>query len=172
MRKTKTKSARSESERSRHALRNAGLEMDRLAIHNEVAISDVMDRLRFRLNRVDPGFQDLKDEQVTSVHQACIYGPAFEIGVALGDQGSRNSLGGKGRQPSCRELVSVASGAVSNLDDFFREANGRDRDYAFLRLTQGEEGEVVARYDAGDCRRRDPRHHVPGHGHDVRATLF
>ena len=122
---------------------DAGFEMDRFAVHNEGAIADVMDRLRFRLNRVDPGFQDLEDEQVISVHQACIDDPAFEIGVALGDQGSRNALGGKGCQPGCRELVGVTSGAVSNPDDFFRETNARDRDHAFLRLAQGEEGEVV-----------------------------
>ena len=59
------------------------LQLDHLAIHGEPAVSVMVDGLRILLRRIDPGLDNLKDEEIVLVDETGIGHLAFEIGETL-----------------------------------------------------------------------------------------
>src|ERR1039458_1023671 len=64
-------------------LRHLRFNPDPFPVHNETAISVMMDGPGVFLRRIGPGLEDLQDEEIELVHQMSIDHPTFKIGEAL-----------------------------------------------------------------------------------------
>src|SRR5271166_796459 len=68
------------------ALSHLRLQLDRLTVDDEPAVSVMVDGLGVLLRRVRPGFQHLDDKEVVSVDKAGVGYHAFEIGKTFGHE--------------------------------------------------------------------------------------
>jgi len=131
----------------------------------------MVDRLWVFLRRIDPGFDHFEDEQVVFADKPRIHDLAFEICKALGDEGRGNALGWNCGQTESLKLVHILSGAVANACDLARQFARRNGDDALFGGAQGRKAVIGVADNAGNQRRREFNHHVPGHRHDIRAAF-
>src|ERR1035438_8640511 len=147
------------------------LQLDRLAIQRKPAVSMVVNGLRIPLRRVDPGLEDLQNEEIELVNEPGIDHLAFEIGETLGHQRRRYAFGWRLRQTESLELVYIAARAVTDSDDFGGQFQRWKSNHALFGCPQRGKAVIGVADDTGHQRRFKLDHHMPGHGHDVGAAL-
>lgn len=155
----------------RMALSHLRLQLDRLTVDDEPAVSVMVDGLGVVLRRVRPGFQHLDDKEVVSVDKAGVGYLAFEIGKTFGHERRRYALRRRGRQSERDKFVDVAARAVADIHDFGRQFQRRDGDDAFTGCPQRGKAVIGAADDTTDQWRLKLDHHMPGHRHDVGAAM-
>jgi hypothetical protein len=161
----------SAARRQARALWHSGRQVQRLPIHDKIAVASVMNRLGIFLPRVAPGLQDFEHKQVVFIDQPRFDHLAFQVGKTRRQQRRRNLLRRQLRQTEGLELVGVAPRAVADRNHRGRQCNGGDGDHAFAGRTQRGETVIPLTDDASHPRRREFHHHVPRHGHDVGPPL-
>ena len=85
------------------------------------------------------------------------------------DQRRLDFLRPPGLQAEARELVDVASRAIADGDHRLDEVGWRNGDDAFAGPRERPKGMIALTHHAGDQRRIEFDHHVPGHRHNIGA---
>jgi|ERR1017187_41388 nucleotide-binding universal stress UspA family protein len=154
-----------------HPLRHLRLELDHLAIHSEFAVSVMVDCLWILSCPIDPSLQDLQNEEIEPVDETSIDYLAFEIREAFSHEGRRHALGSHRRQSKSLEFVHVTTRTVAYRHYFARQFKCRNSDHAFLCRLQSGKAVISVADNTCDKRRLEFNHRVPGHCHDIRASL-
>jgi len=90
--------------------------------------------VRVFLRRLDPGFDDLEDEQEITVHLPRIDHFALQVGIALGDERGTHAGGAGGREPESFELIDLPSRTVPQATTFSAIGTGMARTGSITRL--------------------------------------
>ena len=112
------------------------LQLDHLAIYNELAVSEMVDGLRILLRRINPGLEHFKNEEVVLVDETSVGHLAFEIGKTLGHERRCHPLGWRRRQTKPLELVHISSRAVAYFHAPERQFELRNGAHALFRRPQ------------------------------------
>ena len=147
------------------------LQLDHLAIHSKPAVSVVVNGLRILLCWVDPGLEDLQNEEFELVNETGIDHLALEVGETTGHQRRRYTLGWRLRQTESLQLVYIAARAVADSHDYGRQFQPRNGNHALFRSQQCGKAVIGIADDTGNQRRFKLDHHMLGHRHDVGAAL-
>ena len=145
--------------------------MDGFAGDHESAVAAVVEGFGVLLGCIDPGLDDLEDEEIVFIRHPRVDKPAFEARVAFIDQRGFHGSGGRWGEVEFLELIHVAPGMVSAAHDRRRQVQGGNIDDAFLGRAQHPEGMVPVAEHTADQGRLKFHHRVPGHGHDIRPAL-
>ena len=158
---------------ARRAIRSghSRLQFDYLAIHGKSSVAVMVNGLRILPCRVRPSLEHLQNEEIEFVDEMRIDHLAFEVGEALRNQGRRYTLGWHLRQAKSLELIDIAARAITDTYDDMRQLLRRYSDYALFRCTQRSKAVIGVANDTSYQRRFKLDHHMPGHCHDVGATL-
>src|SRR6266550_2392358 len=138
---------------------------------HEQAVAAIVHRLGKLWCDRDVRFQHFEDKETVFLDQARVDELAFKICVALFDQRRADFLRWECGEFERRELVNIATGSVSDLDDRRCEVDCRDVDHAFPALTDHLEAVILVPDKASDEGRFFAHDHVPTHGHDVAPGL-
>jgi hypothetical protein len=107
--------------------------VDGPARNHELAFTAVVDRLRSLGRHGHMSLDDLPDEQAVGPNHASITETAFEIRVALRDQGRRHLGRPLRAQAKPLEFVDLCTVAIADADGNINEVESRQIDDALLR---------------------------------------
>lgn len=152
-------------------LGHAIAQIEHVSGDDEAAITAMVKSLLLLPVDVDPEPFGLQDEKVAFVGKTVIGDPAFDIGEAIHEEGWLNTAGRHRCQAEPSELVDFISRAVADVDDGFRQIDGRDGNHAFPGCPQRLVAVVPGTDDGADQRRDMLDHHVKAHRHDVGRSV-
>ena len=147
-------------------LPHLGTQLDRLAGNHEAALPDVVNRLAFPEQWINPGFDDLQHEQGILRDHARVNNAAFQAGEALVDQWSLDEHRWSGCEPEPLDLVYLGARTIAAGDNLPGDLCRGDVDDALVGGRQQHKGVIAIAEHTSYRRRLELEHGVPGHRHD------